>query len=66
MCATIQLSLQRQHLFQVGVVCEGDKLLERVPRNHSGFLSEDREELRLATVVAQELVQLLGHDGGLE
>ena len=66
MSAPVKLGLHRQHLLQVRVVGEGDELLEGVTRDHAGLLSEDREELGLAAVVAQELVQLFGHDGSLE
>ena len=64
--ATIELRLNRQHLLQVRIVGEGDELLEDVPRHHAGLLAEDGEELSLAAVVAQKLIQLFGHDGGLQ
>ena len=64
--ASVELRLKGQDLLQVGVVREGHELLEDVPRNHPGLFPEDGEALRLAPVVAQELVQLLGHDGSLQ
>ena len=64
--ASVELRLQRQHLLQVRVVGEGHELLEDVPRNHPCLFPEDGEALRLAAVVAQELVQLLGDDGSLQ
>ena len=35
-----------------------------MPRNHSGLLLEDGEELGLPAVVREELVELLGDDCG--
>ena len=50
---------------QTRVTGEGYELLEDVSGHHARLLPEHGVQLRLSLVVAQEVSQLLGHDGSL-
>ncbi len=45
-------------------LCGNPGTVRHSPRHHALLLLEGGEELRLPAVVAEELVELLGHDGG--
>ena len=59
----VQLRLKGQNVLEVRVMRECDELFEDVAGHHALLLAEDGEALRLAPVVSQELVEILGHNG---
>lgn len=59
------LKISKQTIQQTRVTGERDELLKDVSGHHPRLLPEHGVQLRLSLVVAQEVSQLLGHDGRL-